>query len=132
LKGLTNAFKDKFGDKREGKYSVKELNSIKKMENETMEELNQRFNVIIKDMTQDYKPHDKTVLEKYLEAFCVEPQYEIRHANPVTLAASQSIAGELEKDKRASGKSEILGFERGPVKSKGKEIKEEEHEKLKN
>jgi len=63
LQSLTNAFKDKFWDKREGKYLVKELNSIKKRENETVEEFNRRFNDILKDMTQDYKPHDKTILE---------------------------------------------------------------------
>lgn len=85
---LTGAFKDKFGDKRKGKYLVKELNSIKKRENETVEEFNQRFNGILKDMTQDYKPLDKTVLEQYLEAFRADTQYEIRRAKPANLATA--------------------------------------------
>jgi len=38
------------------------------------------------------------------------------------------MAEELEKDKKASGKYEIPGFERGLVKAKGKEFKEVEHD----
>lgn len=75
-------------------------------------------------MTQDYKPPDKTILEQYLEAYLVETQSEIRRAHPNTLTIAQSTAEELEKDKKASGKSEIPGFERVQVRSKGKEIKE--------
>ena len=125
------AFKDKYGDKREGKYLVKEFNTIKKRENEIVEEFNQRFNKILRDMTRDYKPPDKTILEQYLEACPIQTQYEIKRAHPNTLAISQSTIEELEKDKKASGKSEILGFERVQIKSKGKEVKEEEFESVK-
>lgn len=38
LRALADAFKDRFGDKREGKYLVEELNTIKKRENEIVEE----------------------------------------------------------------------------------------------
>lgn len=85
LQALTSTLKDKFEDKREGKYLVKELNSIKKRKNETVEEFNQIFNCILKDMTQDYKPPEKIVLEQYNEVFCVDTQYEIIHAKPSTL-----------------------------------------------
>jgi len=110
LRTLTNAFKDKFGDKTEGKYLVKDLNTIKKKENEMVEEFNQRFNGLLKDMTQDYKPLDKTMLEQFLEAFNDDTQYEIRCAKPVTLVAAQNRAEELEKDRKASAKSKVLGF----------------------
>jgi len=109
---------------------VKELNTIKKRENEMVEQFNQRFNGLLKDMTQDYKPPDKTVLEQYLE-FNVETQYEIRRAKPITLIVAQYTVEELDNDKKASSKLEILGFGRGPVKSKGKEIKEVEHDQIK-
>lgn len=82
-------------------------------------------------MTQDYRPPDKTVLEQYLKAFNGDTQYEIRHVKPATLVVSQNTIEELEKDRKASGKSEIPCFERSPVKSKGKEIKEEEPESVK-
>lgn len=131
LQTIFNSFKDKYGDKREGKYLFKELNSIKKRENERVEEFNQRFNGILKDMTQDYKPPDKTLLEQYLEAFCVDTSYEIRHFNPANLVVSQTIAEKLEKDKKTSGKSKVPSFERGSVKSQGKEVKEVEHDPIK-
>lgn len=89
-----------------------------------MEEFNQRFNRLLKDMTQDYKPPDKTILELYLDTYHIETQYERRRAHPNTLAIAQNIAEELEKDKKASRKLEMGGFERGPIKSKGKEFKE--------
>lgn len=82
-------------------------------------------------MTQDYKPSDKTVLEQYLEDFSVDTQYEIRRTKPSNLTVTQNTTKELKKDKKASGKSAILGFKIGPVKSKGKEIKEVEHDPIK-
>lgn len=93
------------------------INNIKKNENETVEEFNQRFNGIVKEMTQYYKPLDKSLLEQYLEAFVVDTSYEIRRAKPTDLATTQAIVKELEKDKKASGKYEISGFERGSVKA---------------
>ena len=71
-------------------------------------------------MTQDYKTLDKTVLEQYLEAFNGGTQYDIRRAKPDTLVIAQGTAEELEKDRKASGKSEVPSFDRGLVKSKGK------------
>jgi len=59
------------------------------------------------------------VLEKYLEAFNVDTQYEIIRAKLVTLVVAQNVAKELEKDKKTSGKSKIPSFGRGPIKSKG-------------
>lgn len=52
---LTNAFKNILRDKREGKYLGKELNSIKKRENEIIEEFNQRFNGILKDFDESHQ-----------------------------------------------------------------------------
>jgi len=37
----------------------------------------------------------------------------------------------LEKDRKDLGKSEVQGFDRGPVKSRGKEIKEEDPDSVK-
>lgn len=131
LRSLLDAFRDKYGDKREGKYLVKEFITIKKRKNETVEEFNQIFNKLLRDMTQDYEPPDKTILEQYLEAYLVDTQYEIRRVNPNTLAISQSTVEELEKDKKASRKAKIPGFERVQIKSKGKEVEVEESETVK-
>lgn len=102
----------------------KTTNNIQKNENETIEEFNQRFNGIIKEMSQDYKPLDNSLLDQYLEAFCVDTSYEIRRARPTDLATTQAIVEELEKDRKAFGKSGIHGFERGLIRNKGKEITE--------
>lgn len=64
FKSTLKEFKDNFGG--EGKYLVKELDTIKKRENQMIEEFNQRFNGLVRDMTQDYRTHDKIMLEKYL------------------------------------------------------------------
>lgn len=70
-------------------------------------------------------------MEQYLEAFNGDTQYEIRLSKLATLAAAQGTNEELEKDRKASGKSKVPGFDRGRVKSKGKEIKEEEPKSVK-
>lgn len=69
LQALTNAFKDRFGDKREESHLVKALCIIKKKENETVEEFNKRFNGIVKELPQDYKPPDKSLRDFYIDAF---------------------------------------------------------------
>lgn len=131
LQAIINAFKDKYGDKREGRYLLRTINNIKKNENETVDEFNKKFNGIDKEMPQDYKPTDKSLLEYYLDAFRVDTSYELRRAKTNDLNAAQNLAEELEKDKKASGKSEIPGFERGPTKDKGKEVKEVDRDPIK-
>lgn len=118
LRTLLNAFRDKYGDKREGKFLVKEFNTIKKKENEMVVEFNQRFNKLLKDMTRDYKPPEKTVLETYLEAYHVEVQYEIRRAHPATFVAAQNTTEELEKDKRLQVNLRSLAMREVLLKSK--------------
>ena len=47
FESIVVAFKDKYGDKREDRHLVKEISTIKKKENETIEEFNRRFNVTL-------------------------------------------------------------------------------------
>jgi len=65
---------------------------------------------MLKDMTQYYRPPYKTMLELYLGAFCVDTRNEIRHAKLANLAATQNVAEELEKDKKASNKIRYFWF----------------------
>ena len=125
LQSIINAFKDKYGDKREERRLVKAINVIKKKENETIEEFNKRFNGIIKELPQDCNPLDKSLLSLlgfYIDAFNANTSYELRCAKTNVYKAAQVLAEEIEKDKKASGKSAISGFDRGP--SKLKESKE--------
>lgn len=61
------------------------INNIKKNENERVDEFNKQFNDIVKEMHQDYKPTDKSLLEYYLDAFMVDTSYELRRAKPNNL-----------------------------------------------
>lgn len=81
LQAIINAFKDMFGDKLEGRYFLRIISDIKKNENENVEEFN-KFNVIVIEMNQDYKPTDKSSLEHYLDAFVVDTSYELRRSKP--------------------------------------------------
>ena len=46
FESIVAAFKEKYGDKREDRHLVREISTIKKKENETIEEFNRRFNGI--------------------------------------------------------------------------------------
>jgi len=122
-----NVFKDKFGDKKEEKHLVKAISIIKKKENEMVEEFNRRFNGIIKEISQDYKPPNKSLLDFCIDAFNRDTSYELRRAKTRDYKACQALAKELEKDKQASWKPEIPSFDRAATKlkdPKGKEVKE--------
>jgi len=80
LQLIINAFKEKYGDKREERHFVKVISIIKKIENEIAEEFKKRFNDIIKELPQDYKPPDKSLRDFYIDAFSPEPSYELRRA----------------------------------------------------
>ena len=80
LQSIINAFKDKYGDKREERRMVKAINVIKKKENETIKEFNKRFNGIIKQLPQDCKPPDRSLLDFYIDAFNADTSYELRCA----------------------------------------------------
>ena len=45
----------------EGRDLVKAISIIKKRENDTVEEFNKRFNGIVRELPQDYKPTDKAL-----------------------------------------------------------------------
>ena len=56
LSSLVDQFMDKWGDKREHQHALAALNTIKKLENETMIEFNKRFNDLVNGMHKDIKP----------------------------------------------------------------------------
>ena len=134
LQSILTTFKDKYGDKREERYLLRAINTIKKNENETVEEFNKSFNGIVRELPQDYKPTDKSLLEYYLDAFNNDTSYELIRVKPNDYRAAQTLDEEMEQCRKASGKSKIPGFDRGPSKShdsKGKEIKEVYHDPIK-
>ena len=89
-----------------------------------MEEFNKRFNGILREISQTHKPLDGSLLNFYIDAFDFDTSYELRRVKTVDYKACQTLAEELEKDKRASRKSEIPGFDRATTKLKGPKGKE--------
>ena len=133
MQSIINAFKEKYGDKREERHLVKSISVIKKRENETVEEFNKRFNGIIKEISTNYKPLDKSLLDFYIDAFNFDTSYELRQAKNCDYKVAQTLAIELEKDKKASGKFEIPGFDRDSTKlkePKGKHVKESDDDPM--
>ena len=118
------AFKDNFGDKSEDKHLVRDISVVEKKENETVEEFNKRFNGIIKELPQDYRPPARFLFYCYIDAFDVHTSYELRRAKVNDYKVAQVLAEEIEKDKKASGMSKTPDSDRFSTESKGKEVKE--------
>ena len=89
IKDLLDAFTEKWGDKKEHCHLLAALNTIKKNENETMEEFNKRFNEIINSLHKDIKPPDASILIYYIEAFSGEMCYRLRDKEPTNLKVAQ-------------------------------------------
>jgi hypothetical protein len=113
LKELIDAFTEKWGEKRDHRHLLAELNTMKKNENETMEEFNKRFNELISSMHQDIKPPESAILIYYIEAFGGEMRYQLRDKEPTDLKRAQETAIKIDKNMQASRKSNLSGFTRG-------------------
>jgi hypothetical protein len=123
LKDLTDAFIEKWGEKKDHCQLLAALNSIKKNENETMDEFNQKFNELVSSMHTDIKPPNDAILIYYVEAFGGEMRYHLRDKEPLNLKSAQEIAVKIDKNMQASGKSNIPGFSRGST-SRQTEVKD--------
>jgi len=134
LQAIVNAFMGKYGERRENSHLISAISTMKKNENETMEEFNKRFNELVKSMPTTVKPPDEFLLCSYLDSFGVDTAYELRRKEPTTLGVAQTEALKMERARKQSGKSEIPGFTRGPSKSnhpKGKAKEEATHDPIK-
>ena len=56
LSEFQNAFRKKWGEKKEPRHLLAALYSIKKMENETMDKFNTKFRRVVVDLPRDIKP----------------------------------------------------------------------------
>ena len=99
-----------FGEKKEPHFLLNALQSIKRNENETMEEFNKTFRDLIASMDDEFKPPDKSILVYYIEALSGEMRYQLRDKEPTNLKASQALAIKTDANMQASGKSNFSGF----------------------
>ena len=77
-----------FGEKKEPRFLLNALHSIKRNENETMEEFNKKFRDLIESMDNDFKPPDKSILVYYIEALSGEMGYQLRDKELTDLKAA--------------------------------------------
>jgi hypothetical protein len=120
LKVLLDAFIEKWGEKKYQRHLLSTLNSIKKNDNETMVELNKRFNELVSSMHTDIKPPTDVILIYHVEAFGGEMRYQLRDKEPLNLKSSQDIEVKIDKNMQALGKSNLPGFSRGISSSQTK------------
>ena len=83
------AFTNRFGEMKEPRHQLDSLTNIKKEENETMDEFNQRFTELSNDIPAIYKPPAPSILLYYIEALSGKMQYQIRDKEPTTLLNAQ-------------------------------------------
>jgi ribonuclease HI len=113
LKDLLDAFTEKWGEKRDHCHLLAALNTIRKNENETMDEFNKKLNELVSGMHTDINSPDNAILIYYIEAFGGEMRYQLRDKEPANLKATQETAIKIDKNMQASGKSNLPGFTRG-------------------
>ena len=61
------------------------LYSIKKMENETMDEFNTKFRHVVSNLPKEIKPKDASILISYIEDFTGDLRYQLRDKEPTNL-----------------------------------------------
>src|SRR5713101_3568451 len=110
LKGIIEAFNNKWGDKRDHHSLLTALHFSHKEDNETVEGFNRRFNELVKSLPQDIKPPEKAILIFYIQAFKGEMRYQLRDKEPTNFREAQDKAIKIDKNMQDSGKSNVLGF----------------------
>ena len=130
LSEFQDGFKKKWGEKKEPRHLLAALYSIKKMENEIMDEFNTKFRRVVADLPRDIKPKDASILISYIEAFTDDSRYQLRDKEPADLKTAQELAEKIETNMQSSGKSNIPGYTRGNSshnkETKGKDVDSEE------
>jgi len=82
LKEVTEGFLCRWGDRKESRHLLAALSSIKKNENETVEEFIKRFNDLVGGLHTDVCPLPAAILIYYIEAFSGEIAYQLRDKSP--------------------------------------------------
>jgi hypothetical protein len=113
LKDLLDPFTERWGKKRDQCHLLVALNTVKKNENETIEEFNKKFNELVSSLYTDIKPPDDAILIYYIEAFGGEMRYQLRDKEPTNLKSAQEVAINIDKNTQASRKSNLPRFTRG-------------------
>ena len=80
---------ERWGDKKKHRHLLATLHSIKKNENENMEEFNKKINELVTSLHIDYNPPTASIPIYYVEAFNGEMRYQLRDKEPKNLKTMQ-------------------------------------------
>ena len=98
LSDFLEGFKKKWGENREPRHLLAALHSIKKMENETIDEFNTKFRRVVAYFPREIKPRYAFILIYYIEAFTGDLRYQLRDKEPADLKTAQELAEKIEKN----------------------------------
>ena len=88
LSEFQDGFRNKWGEKKELRHLLAALHSIKKMENETMDEFNTKFRHVVSYLPRDIKTKYASILISYIEAFTGDLRYQLRDKESTDLKTS--------------------------------------------
>ena len=118
LATFKTAFTNKFGEKKEPRHQLAALTTIKRGENETMDEFNKKFTDLTNAIHTDYKPTAQSILVYYIEALNGEMQYQLKDKDPTTLLIAQEMAVKIDRNMQSSSKSNIPSYTRAFIPPK--------------
>ena len=107
---LKTAFEEGWGECKDNRYLSAALSTVKRNENETLEDFNRKFNQIVHKLHNDIKPPEATILIYYLDAFDCELGFQTWKKDPQNIKAAQYAAMKIEKNMTASGKENFPSF----------------------
>lgn len=118
---LETSFTQKWGEKRNHEYLLREFNAIKKKPKEDISKFNKRFNKQYNNLPTEIKPPPAVACVAYLGPFEFDFGFTLRERNSPTLDQLQVGALEVEANLasigKSSGKQETTGNRRGKEES---------------
>jgi hypothetical protein len=88
--------------RKDGRLMLTQFHEIKKKDNETIREFDQRFGKLVEQIPDDLKPRDGAILLQYTNAFDGKFGFMLRDKFPKTLEEAQEWAGKIEENMLAS------------------------------
>jgi hypothetical protein len=124
---VLDEFRKRWGDSKEHIFQLGALTTSHKKETETVLELKNKFDSVVKGLHQYVKPPDAAILIYYIEDFEGEMRYALRDKDPQTLPVAREIGIKIEKNMLEARKSNVPSFNRGsPSKVNDENKKKEE------
>lgn len=87
---------------KEGVILLEKFLEAKMTKNEIVKEFTQRFENLLKELLDRYKPTNDTILDQYVRAFIGHMTYALRDKKPQSLDEAKALAAEIEQKMNAT------------------------------